>query len=157
MLKCDWSSNSLTTRCCICFVCYFNCNILTLDRAVNQETGASGRRYRNITLTCGRGWIRCRCVRSQEHLYNQVPQTALVSWSSRRESVRVAVSSSSRQWVPAVGVRGKQTVSSGQFELEFQSQLETGCPRNENQLQTEGLDLQDPGWAAQQNEEEVLL
>ena len=34
--------------------------------AVNQETGASGRRYRYITLTCGRGWIRCRCVRPQE-------------------------------------------------------------------------------------------
>ena len=30
------------------------CNILTFDRAFNQETGASGRRYRNITLTCGR-------------------------------------------------------------------------------------------------------
>ena len=30
------------------------CNILTFDRAVNQETGASGQRYRNITLTCGR-------------------------------------------------------------------------------------------------------
>ena len=31
-----------------------NCNILALDPAVNQETGASGRRYRGITLTCGR-------------------------------------------------------------------------------------------------------
>ena len=28
------------------------CNILTFDQAVNQETGASGQRYRNITLTC---------------------------------------------------------------------------------------------------------
>ena len=55
------------------------CNILTLDQAVtsikrctrvnkqkNSETGASGRRYRNITLTCGCGWIQCRCVRPQE-------------------------------------------------------------------------------------------
>ena len=33
---------------------YDHCNILTFERAVNQETGASGRRYRNITLTCGR-------------------------------------------------------------------------------------------------------
>ena len=32
-----------------------DCNILTLDRAINQETGASSRRYRNITLNCGRG------------------------------------------------------------------------------------------------------
>ena len=30
------------------------CNILTLDTAFNQETGASGRRYRGITLTCER-------------------------------------------------------------------------------------------------------
>ena len=28
--------------------------LLTFDRAVNQQTGASGRRYWNITLTCGR-------------------------------------------------------------------------------------------------------
>ena len=52
---------------------YCLCNILTLDRAINQEmhlcnseTGASGQRYRNITLTCGCGWIRCRCVCPQE-------------------------------------------------------------------------------------------
>ena len=30
------------------------CNILTFDKAVNQETSASNRRYHNITLTCGR-------------------------------------------------------------------------------------------------------
>ena len=30
------------------------CNILTFDPAFNQETGASGRRYQDITLTCGR-------------------------------------------------------------------------------------------------------
>ena len=49
------------------------CSILTLDQAVNQEmhlcnseTGVSGRRYRNITLTCGHGWIHCRCVRPRE-------------------------------------------------------------------------------------------
>ena len=30
------------------------CNILTLDQAVNQITGASGGRYRGITLTSGR-------------------------------------------------------------------------------------------------------
>ena len=28
---------------------------------------------------------------------------------------------------------------------------------SENQLQTEGLSPQDPGWAGQQNKEEVLL
>ena len=29
-----------------------------VNKRKNSETGASGRRYRNITLTCGRGWIR---------------------------------------------------------------------------------------------------
>ena len=30
---------------------WLDCNILTFDPAVNQETGASGRRYQDITLT----------------------------------------------------------------------------------------------------------
>ena len=42
-----------------------------------------------------------------------------------------------------------------EFELQFSSSR--SCPRSENQLQTEGLGPQDTGWAAQQNEEEVLL
>ena len=42
-----------------------------------------------------------------------------------------------------------------QLEFELQFQLEIRC-RSENQLQTWGLGPQDPGWAAQQNEEEVL-
>ena len=29
-----------------------------VNKRKNSETGAFGRRYRNITLTCGRGWIR---------------------------------------------------------------------------------------------------
>ena len=33
------------------------------------ETGPSGRKYQNITLTCERGWIRCRCVRPQVNNY----------------------------------------------------------------------------------------
>ena len=32
-----------------------DCKIITIDRAVNQETGASGRRYGDNTLTCGCG------------------------------------------------------------------------------------------------------
>ena len=46
-----------------------------------------------------------------------------------------------------------------QLELELQLQFSSSrsCPRSENQLQTEGLGPQDPDWAAQQNEEEVLL
>ena len=35
---------------CVC-VCVCVCKILTFDPAVNQETGASGRRYQGITLT----------------------------------------------------------------------------------------------------------
>ena len=69
------------------------CNILTFDPAVNQETGASSRRYQSITLS----WIRCNCSAHKKQvddkqLYNRVPQTAWVSWSS---------SCSSRQWEPA--------------------------------------------------------
>ena len=40
--------------------------------------------------------------------------------------------------------------------FEFQSQLGTRC-RSESQRRTKGSGRQDPGWAAQQNEEEVLL
>ena len=37
------------------------CNILTFDAAVNQETGASGRRYQGITLTMdGLNWVQIR-------------------------------------------------------------------------------------------------
>ena len=43
-----------------------------------------------------------------------------------------------------------------QSQFEFQLQLGTRC-RSESQRQTEGLGPQDPGWAAQLNEEEVLL
>ena len=40
---------------CVCVKRYSRiCNILTFDRAVNEETGLSDRRYQNITLTCGR-------------------------------------------------------------------------------------------------------
>ena len=42
-----------------------DCNILTFDPAVNQGTGASGRRYQGITLTVdGSNWVQMR--RSQE-------------------------------------------------------------------------------------------
>ena len=44
-----------------------------------------------------------------------------------------------------------------QLEFELQFSCSRSCPRSENQLQTEGLGPQDPGCAAQQNEEEVLL
>ena len=58
------------------------CNILAFDRAVNQETGASGRRYH---LDLWTGWIRCRCDAHKKQmyvkqLYNRVLQTAWVSW-----------------------------------------------------------------------------
>ena len=37
-----------------------------VNKQKNSETGASSLRYRNITLTCRHGWIRCRCVHPQE-------------------------------------------------------------------------------------------
>ena len=40
--------------------------ICTCVNKQNREAGASGRGCRNITLICGCGWIRCRCVCPQE-------------------------------------------------------------------------------------------
>ena len=59
------------------------CNILTFNPVVNQETGASSRRYH---LDMWTGWIRygCNTHRKQmgfKKLYNPVPQTVQVSWS----------------------------------------------------------------------------
>ena len=51
---------------CMIFVTA-SCNILTFDRDVNQETGASDRRYRNATPHRKRAGVK--------QLYNQVPKT----------------------------------------------------------------------------------
>ena len=80
------------------------CNILTYVQAVNQEIGASGRRYH---LDLWKGWIRCRYDARKKQvdvkqLYNQVPQTAWVSWSQLvGVSCCWSSSCSSRQWEPA--------------------------------------------------------
>ena len=50
-----WPSTEPSIKGCTC-----------VNKQKDSETGASGWRYRNITLTCGRGWIRCRWVHSQE-------------------------------------------------------------------------------------------
>ena len=50
-----WPSTKPSTKRCTC-----------VNNQKNSETGASGWRYRNITLTYGRGWIRRGCVRPQE-------------------------------------------------------------------------------------------
>ena len=42
-----WPSTEPSIKRCTC-----------VNKQTNSETGASGRRYRNITLTCGCGWIR---------------------------------------------------------------------------------------------------
>ena len=68
-----WPSTEPSTKRCTC-----------VNKRKNSETGASGRRYRNITLTCGRGWIQWWWQMHTQHrkqvnvrqLYNQVPQTA---------------------------------------------------------------------------------
>ena len=78
----------------ICSELCSHCNILTFGTAVNQETGASGRRYQDIILT---DWIRCNCDAhgkqvDVKQLYNPVPELESVSWSS---------SCISRQWEPA--------------------------------------------------------
>ena len=77
---------------------------MTFDPAVNQETGASGRRYQGIAWT---GWIRCNCDAHKKQvdvkqLYNPVSQTVWVSWS-QFVGVRVAVRGSENQ-LPAEGL-----------------------------------------------------
>ena len=60
------------------------CNILTSDPAVDQGTGASGRRYQGITLTVnGLNWMRCDAHRKQvdiKQLYNPVRQELQSVW-----------------------------------------------------------------------------
>ena len=75
---------------------------MTLDPAVNQETGTSGRRYRGITLTCGRvefgaiamptwsRWVSNNYITRCDRRLGLVGVS--YSWSS---------SCSSRQWEPA--------------------------------------------------------
>ena len=76
---------------------YSVCNVLTFDRAVNQETGASGARYRNIILTCGRvelsadatpTWSRCT---SNNYITRYHRRFELVGVPGRQSSVRVAI------------------------------------------------------------------
>ena len=83
------------------------CNILTFDPAVNQETGASGRRYQRYHLDLWTGWNRCNCDAHRKQvevkqLYNPVPLTVRVSWS-QLVRVRVAVRGSENQ-LPAEGL-----------------------------------------------------
>ena len=114
------------------------CIILTFDRAVNQETGASCRRYRNITLTCGR----------VEFGTDATPTRS--RWESNNNITRC------HKRLGQLDFEAGRVQFEFQSQFEFQPQLGTKC-RSESQRQTEGLDPQDPGWAAQQNEEEMLL
>ena len=78
---------------------------MNLNKWINRETGASGRRYH---LDIWTGWIRCRCDAHKKQvdvkqLYNLVPQTVRVSWSQLQlkfelqfEAVRT--SSQQRAW-----------------------------------------------------------
>ena len=50
-----WPSTEPSIKRCTC-----------VNKQKNDEAGASGRGCRNITLTCGRGWIRCRRIRPEE-------------------------------------------------------------------------------------------
>ena len=62
------------------------CKILTSDPAVDQGTGASGRRYQGITLAVdGLNWVQMWSPQEQvgvKQLYNLGPQTSSVSLES---------------------------------------------------------------------------
>ena len=81
---------SLTNHICISIWTY-SYNILTFDRAVNQETGASNQRYWNITLTCGR----------VEFSADAMPTGS--RWTSNNYLTRC------HRWFESVGVRGRQS------------------------------------------------
>ena len=76
--------------------------MLALDPAVNQETGASGRRYRSITLT----WWRVKFGAIATHTGSKWMSSIYITRCHRRlELVGVSCSwsssCSSRQWEPA--------------------------------------------------------
>ena len=78
-----FTCESIRERRLWCFPCFpCSCNILTFDWAVNQETGASSRRYHLDLWTV---WIRCRCDAHKKQVYVKqlypVPETVWVSWS----------------------------------------------------------------------------
>ena len=95
-----------------------NCNILTFDPAVNQETGASGQRYH---LDMWTGWIRCRCDAHKKQvgikqLYNPMPPTVWISWS-QVVGDGVAVRGSENQ-LPAEGLSPQEPRLSSPAEWE---------------------------------------
>ena len=73
------------------------CNILALDRTINQETGASSRRYRVITLYCGRVEFGAIAMPTGSRWMSKTYITrchrafGLVGVRGRQSSVRVAV------------------------------------------------------------------
>ena len=112
-----WPSTEPSIKRCTC-----------IDKRKNSETGESGRIYRNITLTCGRRWIRWW-------------------WQMRTPT--------GSRWVSDNYItRCHRRL--GSVQLQFQ--LEIRCQRSENQLQTEGLGSQWPTVEQpSQNAKEVLL
>ena len=94
-------------------ILFYSCNILTFDRAVNQETGAFGRRYWNITLTCGRVEFGADATLTGSR------------WMSNNYITRC------NRWFELVGVRGRQSsvrvAITVRVQFEFQSQLGSIC------------------------------
>ena len=87
---------------CLFYTVQQKCNILTFDRAVNQETGASGRGCQNITLTRGRVEFGADATLTGSRWMSN----NYITWCHRRlELVGVScswsLSCSSRQWEPA--------------------------------------------------------
>ena len=75
-----WPSTELSMKRCTC-----------VNKQKNSETGTSGRRYRNITLTCGRGWIRWWWQMRTPRGSSWVSNKNITRCHRRLESVRVPV------------------------------------------------------------------
>ena len=108
-----WPSTEPSIKRCTC-----------VNMQKNSKTGASGRRYQNITLTCGHGWIRWW-------------------WQMRTPT------GSRRAWDNYITRCHRQLGSVSSSSSCSSSQLETRC-RIESQRQTEGFGPSvTHGWAAQ--------
>ena len=98
--------------------------------------------YCNINLRPSRQ-SRNRCIRSKTSRYNLDLWTGWIRWRCDAHKKQVDVRQLYNPVPQTVWVSWSQFVG-----------VRVAVRGNENQLETEGLGPQDPGWAAQQNEEE---
>ena len=111
---------------------------MTFDRAVNQETGASGRRYRKITLTCGRVEFGADVTPAESrwgsnNYISRCHRWFEFSWSSRQAEFSLSSSHSSRQDA-LVRARARQRAWALRTLVEQPSRMRKKCCYNIEEL-----------------------